>query len=109
MRALNNEYRVNAKWRGRVSVSPHRLISETTMRVCNLVWGVYKFFEFVAANAAKECCTCYCVPLKASLKAQLSRYEPADAEPACHVQGHDKMDTVSTKQITVTGVSVTYK
>jgi len=51
----------------------------------NLVWGVYTFFEFVAANAATECCTCYRVPLMASLKAQLSRYEPADAELACHV------------------------
>jgi len=67
-----------------VSVSVHRLISETTMRVYNLVCEVYTFFEFVAANAATECSTCYCGPLMASLKAQLSRYEPADAELVCH-------------------------
>jgi len=80
------------------------------MRVYNLVWEIYKFFEFVLVKAANECSTRYFDPKMASLQVQLSQYEPADAELARHdadVQGHDKMDTVFTKQITVTGVSKT--
>jgi len=54
------------------------------MRVYNLVWEVYKFFEFVVAKAATECSTRYFDPKMASLQAQLSQYELTDAKLARH-------------------------